>query len=326
MTIEERTRERWLLLIHQIPPKPDYFRVKVWRRLQRLGAVAIKNSVYVLPRSDRATEDFQWVAQEITREGGDASVCEAGFVAGLSNDQIEALFKAARDADYAAIADEAKQIADALSAKTICDPDIRSRAEADIARVRRRLAETAALDFFDALGRQTAEGLVADLEARLKAAGATTAPANAPAANEFHGRTWVTRKGPHIDRIASAWLIRRFIDSGAKFKFVPARGYRPEREELRFDMFEAEFTHEGERCTFEMLIERFDLRDPRLRALAEIVHDIDLKDGKFGRTETPGVQRLIAGICAAHKEDEVRLARGAALFDDLHAAFARSDR
>src|SRR6267378_8706615 len=101
---------RWLLLIHQIPPKPDYFRVKIWRRLQRIGAVAIKNSVYVLPKSDQTLEDFQWIVREIVEGGGDASLCEAGFVEGLSDGQIEALFRAARDADYAAIADEARGI------------------------------------------------------------------------------------------------------------------------------------------------------------------------------------------------------------------------
>ena len=136
----------------------------------------------------------------------------------------------------------------------------------------------------------------------------------------------MTRKGLHVDRIASAWLILRFVDSTAKFKFVPARGYRSEQGELRFDMFEADFTHEGDRCTFEVLIQRLEIHDPALRAIAQIVHDIDLKDSKFGRPEMPGVQRLVAGICLLHKEDDVRLARGAALFDDLYGAFGRSDK
>ena len=90
----ESNEERWLLLIHQLPPKPHYFRVKVWRRLQRLGAVAIKNSVYVLPKNDQTQEDFQWVVREIIEGGGEASLCEARFVDGLSDDQIEGLFQA----------------------------------------------------------------------------------------------------------------------------------------------------------------------------------------------------------------------------------------
>jgi hypothetical protein len=139
---------------------------------------------------------------------------------------------------------------------------------------------------------------------------------------QFRGRTWVTRTGIKVDRMASAWLIRRFIDPEARFKFVPAKGYRPEEGELRFDMFEAEFTHEGELCTFEVLVQRFGLTDPALRAIAEIVHDIDVKDAKYGREEAPGIGQLVAGIAAAHPDDEVRLERGAALFEDLYAVHA----
>src|SRR5258708_39442479 len=109
---------RWLLLIHQLPPKPNYFRVKVWRRLQRLGAVAIKNSVYVLPRSDQTYEDFEWVLREIVKDGGDASICEARFVEGLSDGQVEALFHAAREADYAQLAEKLRRLFHTVPATT----------------------------------------------------------------------------------------------------------------------------------------------------------------------------------------------------------------
>src|SRR5574342_100540 len=176
----------WLLLIHQIPPKHDYFRVKVRRRLRRLGARPLKNSVYVLPRSDAALEDFQWLAREIVAEGGDAMVCEATFVTGISDPELEAMFT--------------------VSAASFAP---------------RSPAETAA----------------------------------------YQGRTWVTRQGVGIDRMASAWLIRRFIDGAARFKFLSARGVRPAPGEVRFDMYDAEFTHDGAACTFEVLIDRFGLRD-----------------------------------------------------------------
>jgi hypothetical protein len=123
--------------------------------------------------------------------------------------------------------------------------------------------------------------------------------------------------------MASAWLIRRFIDKDARFKFVPGKGYRPEAGELRFDMFEAEFTHEGDRCTFEVLLQRFGLSEPALKQVAEIVHDIDLKDGKFGREDALGVDRLIAGIAMANPEDEKRLAEGSAVFNNLYEYFKR---
>jgi hypothetical protein len=136
-------------------------------------------------------------------------------------------------------------------------------------------------------------------------------------------RVWVTRTGVHVDRIATAWLVRRFIDADATFKFVPSRGYKPNPGELRFDMVGAEFTHVGDRCTFEVLLPRVALDDPGLRAIAEIVHDIDLKDGKFARPQTEGIKTLITGLCMATQDDEERIRRGSAVFDDLYQYFRK---
>jgi hypothetical protein len=316
---------RWLLLIHQIPPKPDYFRVKIWRRLQRVGAVAIKNSVYVLPKSDQTLEDFQWIVREIAEGGGDASLCEAGFVEGLSDGQIEALFRTARDADYAAIADEARELNKKYHPRR-ADEDARSELESDAARLRKRLAEVTAIDFFDSLGRQTAEGLVSSLEARLRPANGGERQGSVQGLAEYRKRVWVTRKGIHIDRMGSAWLVKRFIDPDGKFRFVPARGYRPEKGEIRFDMFDAEFTHEGDRCTFEVLFSHLVPNVGALRAIAEVIHDIDLKDSKFERAEAAGIDALITGICTHYKDDDERLQRGSAIFDDLFEFFSRRRR
>jgi hypothetical protein len=317
--------ERWLLLIHQIPPKPDYFRVKIWRRLQRLGAVAIKNSVYVLPKNDQTQEDFQWVLREIVGGGGEASLCEARFIEGLSNEQVEALFQAARDADYGQIAEDARRLAEIRLPDGQIEEMRRTQLEIDLTRLKRRLAEVVAIDFFGAPGREAAEGLVSGVEARTyeKRSGKQIPSASVTRREDFRGKVWVTRKGIHVDRMASGWLIRRFIDPNAPFKFVAAKGYKPLPNEVRFDMFEAEFTHEDDRCTLEVLIQRVGLDDPALVPIAEIVHDIDLKDSKFGRQETIGIERLIAGIAMAHKDDEIRLTRGTAVFDDLYEYFRR---
>jgi len=309
---------RWVLLIHQIPPKPDYFRVKVGRRLQRLGAVAIKNSVYALPRSEDTVEDFQWQMREIVAGGGGASVCEANFVDGLTDSEIEALFRAARDADYREIEADAQRLLKGLrSGGQRGQIDGRGQIAADVGRLKRRLAEIVAIDFFGAPRRQAAHEELARLEARLQRP-QTPTPATSAAAPR--GATWVTREGVYVDRIASAWLIRRFIDPEAQFKFVAPDGYRPGPGEIRFDMFEAEYTHEGNACTFETLVTRFGRSDPALRVIAEIVHDIDCKEARFGRPETPGIERLIAGIAKQHAEDSARLAQGTALFDALYAA------
>jgi hypothetical protein len=315
---------RWLLLIHQIPPKPDYLRVKIWRRLQRLGAVPVKNSVYVLPKSDQTQEDFQWVLREVVESGGDASLCEARFVDGLSDDQVMQLFRSAREDDYQEISRDLERIAPLFSKKTKIDSESRKRLALELERLHKRMAEVTAIDFFNASGRERVERLIFTLDARLQEGSPAGKAAQARQdLQDMQDRTWVTRKGIHVDRIASAWLIRRFIDPNARFKFVPAKGYQPQPGEMRFDMYEAEFTHEGDRCTFEVLIERVGLSDPGLDPIAEIVHDIDLKDAKFVREETPGIDRIIAGIAMANKDDEARLARGSAVFEDLYDYYKR---
>lgn len=315
----------WLLLIHQIPPKPNYFRVKIWRRLQQLGAVAIKNSVYVLPKSDSTYEDFQWVLREIVEGGGEASICEARFIDGLSDAQVEALFHAAREADYNQLAQEARALLKPRASGAKRSWDRLREIEEQLTRLKRQLAEVILIDFFHTPHREIAERAISGLEAQWGEIRRGPARSAAPSfrLEELQGRVWVTRKGVHIDRIASAWLIRRFVDPKAKFKFVLSKGYRLGEGELRFDMFDAEFTHQGNRCTFEVLIERTGLKEAALRPIAEIVHDIDLKDEKFGRPETQGIDRLIAGMILAHKEDEARLARGMAIFDDLYECFKR---
>jgi hypothetical protein len=137
------------------------------------------------------------------------------------------------------------------------------------------------------------------------------------------GKIWVTRSGVHVDRIACAWLIRRFIDPDARLKFVSVKDYIPEPGELRFDMFKGEFTHVGDKCSIEVLLERTGLHDSALYAIAEIVHDIDLKDGKFGREQVPGIAHVIAGICSSQKDDLARIERGSALFDDTYEYFRK---
>ena len=313
---------RWLLLIHQIPPKPAYLRVKVGRRLQGLGAVAIKNSVYALPKSEQALEDLQWVRTEIVGGGGEATMCEARFVEGHSDPDVEALFTAAREREYAALAEEARRLGRALAGSRKRPPLRPEHAKPAVLRLRKQLADVGAIDFFGAPGREAVEGLLAGIEARLRPAPAE-APVERTVSDGVRARTWVTRRGVQVDRIASAWLIRRFIDPEARFKFAPGHEYAPQAGELRFDMFQAEFTHDGDLCTFEVLLRRFGLKGAALRNLGEIVHDIDLKDAKFARPEAFGLERLIAGIAIRHQDDVTRLSEGAAAFDSLYEYFKR---
>ncbi|HET6195981.1 MAG TPA: chromate resistance protein ChrB domain-containing protein [Acetobacteraceae bacterium] len=296
----------WLLLLHQLPARPAYARVKLWRRLQALGAVAVKNAVYALPAGPQAQEDFEWVLKEIGENGGEGLIVEARLIDGLTDEAARALFSTAREADYRALAKEIRAIDKGAS-------------PAHVARLRVEAARIAAIDFFGANGRE-------DVEARLAALSAgDTAPGLAPRLLvPGPGQVWVTRRNVHVDRIGSAWLIRRFIDPDAVFKFVSAKGYRPRKGELRFDMFDAEYTHEGDRCTFEVLLLRSGRDDPALTAIGEIVHDIDLKDNKFARVEAGGIAALIDGLAHSGLSDMQRVEQGGRLFDNLYALF--SDR
>jgi hypothetical protein len=324
----EHSEGKWLLLIHQIPIKPAYFRGKIWRRLQGLGAVAIKNSVYVIPRNEETLEDFQWVLREIVQGGGEASICAASFIQGLTDYQVEALLQTARDADYARIAEEARLLLDSvpIGRPATLDED-KSGLKANLTRLRKKLSSVTALDFFGAPGRETAETLVGQIETRLKEAhkrsGFDKSESGKSQLEHLRRRTWVTRKGVYVDRIACAWLIQRFIDSEAQFRFVSGKGYRPRTGELRFDMFEGEFTHEGDLCSFEVLIKRFFPEDATLAHIGKVIHDLDFKDAKFKKPETPGIGGLLEGLAAAHKSDQARLDRGKAIFDDLYEYFRR---
>jgi hypothetical protein len=282
--------------------------VKLWRRLQALGAVAVKNAVYALPASAQAQEDFEWALKEIIAADGEGMIVEARLIDGLSDEAVRGLFNSAREVDYRALAKELRAVE-------------KDAPQTQIARLRTEAERIAAIDFFGANGRE-------DVEARLAALSVSDA-APVRAATPLvsgSGHVWVTRRVVHVDRIGSAWLIRRFIDPQASFKFVPAKGYRPRPGELRFDMFEAEFTHEGDHCTFEVLLQRSGLDEPALAAISEIVHNIDLKDGKFARAEAGGIAALVDGLARADISDHERIERGGALFDNLYSLFSNRRR
>jgi hypothetical protein len=303
------------VLIHQIPPNPAYLRAKIGRRLGRIGAIAVKNSVYVMPNHDSAREDFQWIRTEVTAGGGDATILAAELVDGLTDADVIEMFLAARAPDYAEVAAEARALGKRKPAAAE-----RASWEAALVRLESRLAEIAAIDHFDAPAGDAATRLVAELRARLEPPERRRTDMMNP--EELRGRVWVTRAGIKVDRIASAWLVRRFVDGTARFKFVPGHDYAPAASEIRFDMKNGELTHEADRCTFEVMLSRLGLDAPGLGAVAEIVHDIDLNEEKYGRPETAGVAAMLSGLVASCGDDELRLERGMVLFDMLLAQMA----
>lgn len=302
-----RSRLSWWLFIHQLPPRPLYLRAKIRQRLSRVGSVPLKKSVYALPLRDECLEDFQWIAEEAISGGGEAFVCQAAFPDSKTDAALVERFRAERDADYRELVAEIRRVRPGREAA----PELFERA-------RRRFDEIRRIDYFAARAGRTVEAFLRQLEGRPQWPRSSTGGTMARA--KLVGRTWTTRRGVKVDRIASAWLVRRFVDAKARFRFVdPAEP--PKAGELRFDMVGGDFTHEGDHCTFETLIARTGLKDAALGRVAEIVHDIDVKDGKFGRVETAGIQQLLAGLLAAHADDEARITRGFALFEELYESF-----
>lgn len=313
---------KWLILIHQIPPKPDALRVKIWRRLQQVGAVAIKQSVYVMPFSEQSREDLSWTLKEIVDGGGEGSISEVRFVEGLTDEQVISLFQNARKADYEKIIQDANQLIADWSSGEINPQDPAIKASAQVAKLQRLFDNTVGIDFFKAPEKGTAELLIKDLMARSSGSG-TDSVTRMDGLNGLKGKVWVTRKNIFVDRIACGWLIRRFVEKNAVFKFVDSDTYSPSPGEIRFDMFDGEYTHEGDQCTFEVMIQRLGLQDRPLIALAEVIHDIDLKDTRYDRSETDGLKALLSGLTASVPNDNERMTQGAQLMENLYAFFQR---
>jgi hypothetical protein len=287
--------QSWLLLLHQIPPKPAYFRAKVSRRLAQVGALPIKNSAYLLPDSEETREDFEWICREITAEGGAAWMFRSESLFGMSTERAEAAFRKLRDADYQELLAVAREV--------------------EVGKLAHLFEDLKRIDFFGHPAQQQVEAILTERkQAERRAA------AEAP---EAGGRVWVTRRGVKVDRIGSAWLIRTFIDSDAVFRFVDTATYQHEAGELRFDMYDGEFTHEGDQCTFEVLLARYALveRYPALQPIAEMVHDIDCKESKFQRVETSGLARMLDGVCGSVPDDLLRVERGGQIFAALYESF-----
>lgn len=302
----------WIALLHQLPTKPPYLRVKIWRRLQAIGAIAIKNAVHVLPKTPEHEATFQELLNEIVASGGEAILIEARLLAGMTNAYVKALFDSARDADYEEITQSARRLLETGPASG-----------SEIARLQKRMGEVNALDYFEARGRQDAEVALAELDRqRYEHPDVSRSAPLAEQPLDLKAKIWVTRSGVHVDRIACAWLIGRFVDPEASFKFVDARSYLPGPGELRFDMAEAEFTHEEDRCSFETIVLRVGLSDdPALVAIGELIHDLDIGDSKFKRPETPGLGAILSGACASSDDDLQRITRAGEALDQFYAFF-----
>jgi hypothetical protein len=307
----------WVVFSYSLPSAGRSSpRVAVWRRLRALGAVSPKGGVHVLPAREDSVEAFQWLAQEVEHAKGEALLMRVERFEGVSDPQLIALFREARTEDYASLDERAADLEKIVTGARTRNPRDDTRARELLARLRREHAEIARIDFFNSpAGAQLASRL-----ARIEEALAPGRPDHprvdqaAPAS--YRNKRWVTRPSPHVDRLACAWLIRRFIDPRAVIRYSTAAA----PGEVPFDMAEGPFSHRGNLCTFEVMAQTFALDDPGVRAMAEIVHEVDLRDGRYARAEIAGVDAVLRGWQGL--SDAEREAHGIALFEGLYTALS----
>jgi len=313
------SQQQLLLLLVSVPPTPSSLRVRVWRRLRSLGAVPLKRSAYLLPDTPDRYEDFQWLAQEIQRDGGEATLVRVQQIENVSPAEVLRLFHDPRDEDYKHLAARYRRLLQSLDRKTAATS---ARVHDELARLSKEHQRIRTIDFYGAPGGAEVRRLEEAIAMR-------TRRPESPRAQEppaldlttLRGRRWVTRPRPHVDRIASAWLIKRFIDPEAVFVFAPPAEFP--KDAIAFDAPGVELSHHGEDCTFESLVKRARLRDRRLARLAEVVHEADLRDGKYPHEEARGIDVAIRALLAASPDDHQVLAQGMAMFEGLYVTTAR---
>jgi hypothetical protein len=308
-----------LLLLVGLPPTPSSLRVRVWRRLRSLGAVPLKRSAYLLPDTPERYEDFQWLAQEIQRDGGDATLIRVQQIENFTWDDVRRLFHEPRNADYRQLAARYRRLLRSLDRKSAAT---RARVHEELTRLARDHQRLRDIDFYDAPGGAEVRRLEEAIAMRTRRP-ETVRREERPTLDlaTLRGRRWVTRPRPHVDRIASAWLIRRFVDPDATFVFAEPAQFPPDA--IPFDAPGAELSHQGEDCTFETLVKRARLRDRRLLRLAEVVHEADLRDGKYPHEEARGIDVAVRALLAASPDDQHVLAQGMALFEGLYVTTPR---
>jgi len=313
------SQDALLLLLVAVPPTPSSLRVRVWRRLRTLGAVPLKRSAYLLPDTQERYEDFQWLAQEIQRAGGEATLVRVHQIENVTPEEVRRLFHEPRDQEYRQLAVRYRKILQSLDRKSAAKS---ARIQEDLARLAEDHQRVRDIDFFDAPGGAEVRRLEEAIAMRTRRPEIVRREERPTLdLTKLRGRRWVTRPRPHIDRIASAWLIRRFIDPQAEFVFAPPAEFS--KDAIPFDAPGAELSHQGEDCTFETLVKRARLRDRRLVRLAEIVHEADLRDGKYPHEEARGLDVAIRALLAASPDDQQVLAQGMTLCEGLYATTSR---
>lgn len=317
---------KWLFLIYHLQTQNSRERVRVWRLIKKIGAVLYRNSVYVLPYSEERLEDFQWLCQQIKDSKGESSIFVSESHDETENQILLSLFERCRAEDYSAVLRSAEELLERIRVekeKQRLSEPLLKKLMREAKQLSDSFNEIEKIDFFSVPLANEVRSMLERIRNHLsftQTKGESLAPAKSYSRKAFQRKVWATREHIHIDRLCSAWLIRRFIDPQAKFVF--ALESKLPKGAIPYDTFGAEFSHHGDDCTFETLLKSFQLKDRELTAIAEIVHDIDMKDNKFGRPESGGLDAVVRALSAFLKDDQKVLEIGSTILDALYAYFS----
>jgi len=316
----------WLLFFYSVPSKPVNSRMKVWRKLMKSGAVQLKGSVYILPDNEEHREFLQWLVTEISGMKGEGAFASIEKIETMKDSEIIALFNEQRGADYRDIGKSLDDLERRLGSvqKGARVQNIKVISE-QLVKLVREYDRIVAVDFYHpGEGKRLSEKII-NLKSQIRALSGVEERKESPVLTrdiaKYQGKVWVTRKKPFIDRMASAWLIRKFIDSKAVFGFIDEKDIDAlDKKSAAFDIRGGEFTHSGDRCTFEGLIKAFGLKGKILRKMAEIVHDLDMRDDKYKAAEAKGLEDILSGIRKSAKDDSEALEKGMVVFEMLYTS------
>jgi hypothetical protein len=321
---------KWLLFFYTVPAKPGNLRMKVWRRLLKMGAVSLKGSVYILPISEDHTEALHWLSGEVSSLGGEAAFAKVERIETMGDEEIVSLFQVQRENDYVPIATALEALEVQLSSlEQQQDPRGLERVKGTLQKMLKDYRVVQGIDFFHCPQGADLQERLEQFEKRfmkltVQPQAARPKLAGPWSKEDYQGKIWVTRRNPFVDRMASAWLIRGFIDPQARFEFLEKDQTAPGfPDAVSFDLPAGDFSHAQDRCTFEVLLEAFTLRGNALRKIAEVVHELDLKDGKFSHPQASGVETILLGIRKTAKDDRAALEEGIKTFERLHAALSK---
>ncbi|MCF6150305.1 MAG: chromate resistance protein [Candidatus Kuenenia sp.] len=322
---------KWILFSYHVARSSQSLRVKVWRLLKRYGAVLFKNTVYILPYSKEHEEMILWLCKNIKDSGGEASSFITESLDKEQDDEIIKTFQELCDREYCGLIETCesfiKKVERVESTQGLTESTVKGYRK-KLLELTKMYAEIKKVDFFQSPQRVLAEKKLQRLQEKLEILPEKSGKEKSKLSKVYHvkdylNKKWVTREDVYIDRIASAWFIKKFIDAKAQFVFVKKNARVLPKNTIPFDMYGSEFTHHGEDCTLEAFLKAFQINDVALQHIAEIVHDIDLKDEKYGREEAEGIERVIDGMCLKLKNDNARLEKGLETFDSLYAFYSK---